>query len=51
MINALKIAVVTAKECDGKVIDEELLEIYDLLTDIVLDNEADLDFLNSLFFD
>ena len=42
---------VTAKECEGKVIDEELLEIYDLLTDIVLVNEEDLDFLNSLFFD
>ena len=42
---------VTAKEYEGKLIDEELLEIYDLLTDIVLDNEADLDFLNSLFFD
>ena len=41
---------VTAKENEGKAIDEELLEIYDLLTDIVLDNEEDLDFLNSLFF-
>lgn len=47
----LKIAsLVTAKECEGQKIDEELLEIYDLLTDIVLDNEEDLDFLNSLFF-
>ena len=35
---------------DGETIDEELLEIYDLLTDIVLDNEEDLDFLNQLFF-
>lgn len=35
---------------DGEAIDEELLEIYDLLTDIVLDNEEDLDFLNNLFF-
>ena len=34
----------------GEKIDEELLEIYDLLTDIVLDNEEDLDFLNQLFF-
>lgn len=34
----------------GKIIDEELLEIYDLLVDIVLDNEEDLDFLNQLFF-
>lgn len=44
-------SLVTTKECEGKAIDEELLEIYDLLTDIVLDNEDDLDFLNSLFFD
>ena len=35
---------------DGKHIDEELLKIYDLLTDIVIDNENDLDFLNELFF-
>ena len=34
----------------GETIDEELLEIYDLLVDIVLDNEEDLDFLNQLFF-
>ena len=38
---------VNAQE-DGETIDEELLEIYDLLTDIVLDNEEDLDFLNQL---
>ena len=42
-------SLVNAKE-DGETIDEELLEIYDLLTDIVLDNEEDLDFLNQLFF-
>jgi hypothetical protein len=40
---------VNAQE-DGESIDEELLKIYDLLTDIVLDNEEDLDFLNQLFF-
>lgn len=34
---------------DGKAIDKELLEIYDLLTDIVWDNEEDLNFLNELF--
>ena len=34
----------------GENIDEELLQIYDLLTDIVLDNEEDLEFLNKLFF-
>ena len=38
------------QECENKKIDEELLEIYDLLVDIVLDNEEDLDFLNQLFF-
>ena len=32
----------------GKAIDKELLEIYDLLTDIVWDNEEDLAFLNDL---
>ena len=42
-------SLVNAQE-DGEAIDEELLEIYDLLTDIVLDNETDLDFLNELFF-
>lgn len=48
----LKVAsLVTKKECEGQEIDDELLEIYDLLTDIILDNEEDLDFLNSLFFD
>ena len=41
---------VSAKEA-GETIDEELLKIYDLLTDIVLDNENDLEFLNSLFFE
>ena len=35
---------------DGEVIDKELLKIYDLLVDIVLDNEEDLNFLNQLFF-
>jgi hypothetical protein len=42
-------SLVNAQE-DGESIDEELLKIYDLLTDIVLDNEEDLDFLNQLFF-
>ncbi len=35
---------------DGERVDKELLSIYDLLVDIVLDNEEDLDFLNELFF-
>lgn len=43
-------SLVNAQE-DGETIDEELLKIYDLLTDIVLDNEEDLEFLNQLFFD
>ena len=42
-------SLVNAQE-DGETIDEELLEIYDLLVDIVLDNEGNLDFLNQLFF-
>ena len=41
---------VSLSECEGKQIDEELLEIYDLITDIILDNEEDLKFLNDLFF-
>ncbi len=43
-------SLVNAQE-DGETIDEELLDIYDLLTDIVLDNETDLPFLNKLFFE
>ena len=43
-------SLVTMQECENKKIDEELLEIYDLLVDIVLDNEEDTDFLNQLFF-
>lgn len=31
-------------------IDDELLKTYDLLTDIAIDNESDLQFLNRLFF-
>ena len=42
---------VTMQECENLEIDKELLEIYDLLTDIIYDNEYDLDFLNKLFFD
>lgn len=48
-LDSLVVSLVNAQE-DGENIDEELLEIYDLLTDIVLDNEEDLDFLNQLFF-
>ena len=51
--NALDVNVsglVTLQECENKKIDEELLRIYDLLVDIVLDNEEDMDFLNQLFF-
>ncbi len=41
---------VSLKECEHQDIDEELLDIYDLLTDIILDNEEDLDFLSQIFF-
>lgn len=47
----LLIAMLVNAQEAGEVIDEELLKIYDLLQDIVLDNEEDLDFLNQLFFD
>lgn len=45
-----KVASLVNSQEEGETIDEELLEIYDLLTDIVLENEDDLDFLNQLFF-
>ena len=41
---------VSAKE-KGDNVDEKLIKIYDLITDIVLDNEEDLEFLNKLFMD
>ena len=47
----LRVSSLVSRQEDGEKIDEELLEIYDLLIDIVLVNEEDLDFLNSLFFD
>jgi len=40
---------VSAEECENQKIDEELLQIYDLLIDIIIDNENDLPFLNDLF--
>lgn len=49
-LDCLIASLVNAQEA-GEIIDEELLDIYDLLVDIVLDNEEDLDFLNQLFFD
>lgn len=47
----LKVASLVSEREDGESIDNELLEIYDLLVDIVIDNEDDLDFLNQLFLD
>ena len=47
-LDLLVASLVNAKE-DGEVIDENLLKIYDLLVDIILDNEEDIDFLNQLF--
>lgn len=48
-LNAKVSSLVTSKECENQIIDEELLDIYDLLTDIILDNEENLEFLNNLF--
>ena len=42
-------SLVNAQE-DGETIDDELLAIYDLLIDIIYDNEENLDFLNNLFY-
>ena len=47
----LKVATLVSEREDGESIDNELLEIYDLLVDIVIDNEDDLEFLNQLFLD
>ena len=49
-LDAKVCGLVSQKECENQKNDEELLDIYDLLTDIVLDNEENLDFLNELFF-
>lgn len=40
---------VSAKE-EGKIIDEELLRVYDLLMDMVWGNEEDLDCVNEIFY-
>ena len=47
-LDLLVSSLVSAHE-DGESIDKELLDSYDLLVDIVLDNEDHLDFLNQLF--
>lgn len=47
----LRVSSLVSAQEDGEKIDKELLEIYDLLTDIVLDNEDDHNFLNRLFFE
>lgn len=47
----LRVSSLVSAQEDGEKIDRELLEIYDLLTDIVLDNEDDPDLLNRLFFE
>lgn len=48
-LDSLVSGLVTEDEVEKKPIDRELLEIYDLLTDIVIDNEDDLPLLNELF--
>lgn len=44
-------ALVSLDECDHQPIDHELLDIYDTLQDIILDNEENIDFLNKLFLE
>ena len=46
----LKVAALVSMQEEGELIDDKLLETYDLLVDIILDNEENLDFLNLLFF-
>lgn len=48
-LDLLVASLVNAQE-DGETIDDELLAIYDLLIDIIYDNEENLDFLNNLFY-
>lgn len=48
-LDSLVSGLVTEDEVEKKPIDRELLEIYDLLTDIVIDNDDDLPLLNELF--
>ena len=48
-LDFLVASLVNAQE-DGETIDDELLAIYDLLIDIIYDNEENLDFLNNLFY-
>jgi len=45
----LRVSSLVSMQEDGETIDDKLLEIYDLLVDIVLDNEENIDFLNQLF--
>ncbi len=42
---------VTMDESEHRPIDHELLEIYDTLTDIILEHEEEIDFLNKLFLE
>lgn len=47
----LRVSSLVSAQEDGEKTDKELLEIYDLLTDIVLVNEDNHNFLNRLFFE
>lgn len=46
-----KIISMSYYETEKKQIDEELLKIYDIINDIILDNETNYEFLNKLIFD
>lgn len=46
----LEVSSLVSKQEDGEATDSSLLEIYDLLVDIVLENEDNLEFLNSIFY-
>lgn len=46
-----KIISMSYDETEKKQIDEELLKIYDIINDIILDNETNYEFLNKLIFD
>lgn len=46
----LRVCKLVNQKENGNKINENLLDIFDLLTDIVLDNQDNLQFLNNLFF-
>lgn len=51
LLDSKVVELANAKDSYNEIIDNELLRIYDLLTDIIMENEDNIDFLNKLFFE